>query len=93
MDLKRRGHGELLGKKQSGNLPEFLLARYETDGHILEKARELAEVRCAFPLVLNLWLNPAYLLQFLIEKDKDLKDFPDLRRELAVRQPGLNIPS
>lgn len=43
MDMQFRGHGDLLGKKQSGHLPEFHLARYETDGDVLLQAREGAE--------------------------------------------------
>eukprot|EP00271_Cylindrocystis_brebissonii_P000476 TRINITY_DN10581_c0_g1_i1.p1 TRINITY_DN10581_c0_g1~~TRINITY_DN10581_c0_g1_i1.p1 ORF type:complete len:428 (+),score=86.65 TRINITY_DN10581_c0_g1_i1:70-1284(+) len=43
LDLRFRGHGELLGKKQSGHLPDFLLLRYDTDGEIIEMAREAAE--------------------------------------------------
>ncbi|GJP76002.1 hypothetical protein CLOP_g6399 [Closterium sp. NIES-67] len=43
LDLKRRGPGELLGKKQSGRLPGFNLARLDKDLHILEDARKAAE--------------------------------------------------
>ncbi|KAJ7522453.1 hypothetical protein O6H91_18G011400 [Diphasiastrum complanatum] len=42
-DLKHRGPGDLLGKRQSGYLPEFSIARLEEDGEILEQAREAAE--------------------------------------------------
>ncbi|KAI3948408.1 hypothetical protein MKW92_004375 [Papaver armeniacum] len=38
MDLALRGPGDLLGKKQSGHLPEFPIARLEVDGAILEDA-------------------------------------------------------
>ncbi|MCL7039708.1 hypothetical protein MKW94_005952 [Papaver nudicaule] len=38
MDLALRGPGDLLGKKQSGHLPEFPIARLEVDGGILEDA-------------------------------------------------------
>lgn len=48
VDLESRGPGELLGKRQSGNLPEFSIARIETDGRILQDARAAAEV-CALP--------------------------------------------
>jgi ATP-dependent DNA helicase RecG len=39
IDLKLRGPGEVLGKRQSGFLPEFGLARLDEDGPILEQAR------------------------------------------------------
>lgn len=38
MDLVLRGPGDLLGKKQSGHLPEFPIARLEIDGNILQEA-------------------------------------------------------
>ncbi|XP_059649570.1 ATP-dependent DNA helicase homolog RECG, chloroplastic isoform X2 [Cornus florida] len=38
MDLILRGPGDLLGKKQSGHLPEFPVARLEIDGNILQEA-------------------------------------------------------
>uniref|UniRef100_A0A2P2LYI8 DNA 3'-5' helicase n=1 Tax=Rhizophora mucronata TaxID=61149 RepID=A0A2P2LYI8_RHIMU len=38
MDLLLRGPGDLLGKKQSGHLPEFPLARLEMDGNILQES-------------------------------------------------------
>ncbi|KAL6576707.1 hypothetical protein OROMI_010983 [Orobanche minor] len=38
MDLVLRGPGDLLGKKQSGHLPEFPVARLEVDGNILHDA-------------------------------------------------------
>ncbi|QHO53598.1 hypothetical protein HN51_022385 [Arachis hypogaea] len=38
MDLILRGPGDLLGKKQSGHLPEFPIARLEADGNILQDA-------------------------------------------------------
>ncbi|AQK74115.1 ATP-dependent DNA helicase homolog RECG chloroplastic [Zea mays] len=37
-DLLLRGPGNLLGKKQSGHLPEFPIARLEVDGGILQEA-------------------------------------------------------
>lgn len=37
-DLLLRGPGNLLGKKQSGHLPEFPIARLEIDGSILQEA-------------------------------------------------------
>ncbi|CAA6661239.1 unnamed protein product [Spirodela intermedia] len=37
-DLILRGPGNLLGKKQSGHLPEFPIARLEIDGSILQEA-------------------------------------------------------
>ncbi|XP_058184106.1 ATP-dependent DNA helicase homolog RECG, chloroplastic isoform X4 [Rhododendron vialii] len=38
MDLLLRGPGDLLGKKQSGHLPEFPIARLEIDGNIIQEA-------------------------------------------------------
>lgn len=38
VDLLLRGPGDLLGKKQSGHLPEFPIARLEIDGSILQEA-------------------------------------------------------
>ncbi|KAI3714349.1 hypothetical protein L1987_72947 [Smallanthus sonchifolius] len=38
MDLIARGPGDLLGRKQSGHLPEFPIARLEVDGNILQEA-------------------------------------------------------
>lgn len=43
IDLKLRGPGEMLGKRQSGFLPEFSIARLDQDGEILERARAAAE--------------------------------------------------
>ncbi|KAJ6771874.1 FANCONI ANEMIA GROUP M FANCM FAMILY MEMBER, partial [Salix koriyanagi] len=42
MDLLLRGPGDLLGKKQSGHLPEFPIARLEIDGNILQDAHAAA---------------------------------------------------
>ena len=44
IDLKIRGPGDMLGKRQSGFLPEFGIARLDQDGEILERARAAAEV-------------------------------------------------
>ncbi|PUZ77313.1 hypothetical protein GQ55_1G360800 [Panicum hallii var. hallii] len=41
-DLLLRGPGNLLGKKQSGHLPEFPIARLEIDGGILQEAHHAA---------------------------------------------------
>ncbi|XP_021674594.2 ATP-dependent DNA helicase homolog RECG, chloroplastic isoform X2 [Hevea brasiliensis] len=41
-DLLLRGPGDLLGKKQSGHLPEFPVARLEIDGNILQEAHAAA---------------------------------------------------
>ncbi|XP_065855792.1 ATP-dependent DNA helicase homolog RECG, chloroplastic isoform X1 [Euphorbia lathyris] len=41
-DLVLRGPGDLLGKKQSGHLPEFPIARLEIDGNILQEAHAAA---------------------------------------------------
>jgi ATP-dependent DNA helicase RecG len=43
-DLLLRGPGNLLGKKQSGHLPEFPIARLEIDGGILQEAHHAALV-------------------------------------------------
>jgi ATP-dependent DNA helicase RecG len=43
-DLLLRGPGNLLGKKQSGHLPEFPIARLEIDGGILQEAHLAALV-------------------------------------------------
>lgn len=42
MDLLLRGPGDLLGKKQSGHLPEFPITRLEVDGNILQDAHVAA---------------------------------------------------
>ncbi|CAM8883886.1 unnamed protein product [Rhodiola kirilowii] len=42
MDLLLRGPGDLLGKKQSGHLPEFPVARLEYDGNTLQDAHHAA---------------------------------------------------
>ncbi|XP_057765904.1 ATP-dependent DNA helicase homolog RECG, chloroplastic [Salvia miltiorrhiza] len=42
MDLVLRGPGDLLGKKQSGHLPEFPVTRLEIDGNILQEAHVAA---------------------------------------------------
>ncbi|XP_057445443.1 ATP-dependent DNA helicase homolog RECG, chloroplastic isoform X2 [Lotus japonicus] len=42
MDLLLRGPGDLLGKKQSGHLPEFPITRLEVDGNILQEAHVAA---------------------------------------------------
>ncbi|KAG5006875.1 hypothetical protein JHK85_025417 [Glycine max] len=44
MDLLLWGPGDLLGKKQSGYLPEFPVARLEVDGNILQDAHVAALV-------------------------------------------------
>lgn len=44
MDLALRGPGDLLGKKQSGHLPEFPVTRLEIDGNILQEAHLAALV-------------------------------------------------
>lgn len=44
VDLLLRGPGDLLGKKQSGHLPEFPIARLEVDGNILQEAHLAALV-------------------------------------------------
>ncbi|KAK9676397.1 hypothetical protein RND81_11G074200 [Saponaria officinalis] len=42
VDLLLRGPGDLLGKKQSGHLPEFPIARLEIDGTIIQDAHVAA---------------------------------------------------
>jgi ATP-dependent DNA helicase RecG len=48
-DLVMRGPGNLLGKKQSGHLPEFPIARLEVDGAILQEAHLAAVVSFPHP--------------------------------------------
>lgn len=55
MDLLLRGPGDLLGKKQSGHLPEFPIARLEIDGNILQEAHLAALVSCI--VIIYLILN------------------------------------
>lgn len=43
-DLLLRGPGDLIGKKQSGHLPHFPVARLEADGNILQEAHLAALV-------------------------------------------------
>ncbi|CAM6117734.1 unnamed protein product [Calypogeia fissa] len=43
IDMQQRGPGDMLGKRQSGYLPEFNIARLDKDGDILEQARSAAE--------------------------------------------------
>lgn len=50
-DLLLRGPGNLLGKKQSGHLPEFPIARLEIDGNILQEAHHAALVMSSPPLI------------------------------------------
>lgn len=45
IDLLLRGPGDLLGKKQSGHLPEFPVARLEMDGNMLQEAHIAALVK------------------------------------------------
>lgn len=42
IDLKLRGHGDFLGVRQSGTLPELRLANFIEDGALFEMAREAA---------------------------------------------------
>lgn len=52
MDLLLRGPGDLLGKRQSGHLPEFPIARLEIDGNILQDAHHAVLVSiCSINLV------------------------------------------
>lgn len=57
VDLMLRGPGNLLGKKQSGHLPEFPIARLEIDGNILQEAHLAALVSV---VTLNLVLALVY---------------------------------
>lgn len=52
MDLLMRGPGDLLGKKQSGHLPEFPIARLEIDGNVLQEAH-LAALVSKYSLKIN----------------------------------------
>jgi ATP-dependent DNA helicase RecG len=42
IDLRLRGHGDFLGTRQSGNIPELRLANFIEDGELFEIAREAA---------------------------------------------------
>ncbi|MFN8395778.1 MAG: ATP-dependent DNA helicase RecG [Bacteroidia bacterium] len=42
IDMKLRGHGDFLGVRQSGTIPELRLANFIEDGVIFESAREAA---------------------------------------------------
>lgn len=64
MDLRLRGPGEVLGRKQSG-LPDFALASLVEDREVLNLAREAAEK--------------------MIFADPELKEFPNVARELERR--------
>lgn len=54
MDMRFRGPGEVLGKRQSG-LPDFALASLVNDQAVLEVAREAAEKAIAKDPTLNRW--------------------------------------
>lgn len=56
MDLLLRGPGDLLGKKQSGHLPEFPIARLEMDGNMLQEAHMAALVNYMILSLFN-WLK------------------------------------
>lgn len=56
MDLLLRGPGDLLGKKQSGHLPEFPVARLEADGNILQDAYLAALVSVSFIICIHVCL-------------------------------------
>ncbi|KAI5061965.1 hypothetical protein GOP47_0022504 [Adiantum capillus-veneris] len=43
LDLQLRGPGDMLGKKQSGHLPEFSLACLSRDGELMTQARNAAQ--------------------------------------------------
>ncbi|TYK29009.1 ATP-dependent DNA helicase-like protein RECG [Cucumis melo var. makuwa] len=51
VDLLLRGPGDLLGRKQSGHLPEFPIARLEVDGNILEDAHLAALCYDAYKII------------------------------------------
>ena len=53
IDLLLRGPGDLLGKKQSGHLPEFPVARLEIDGNMLQEAHIAALVYIHSPMTLQ----------------------------------------
>ncbi|KAL9252860.1 ATP-dependent DNA helicase homolog RECG, chloroplastic-like protein [Drosera capensis] len=42
VDLLLRGPGDLLGRKQSGHIPEFPIARLEVDGNLLQESHSAA---------------------------------------------------
>ncbi|KAH9794780.1 ATP-dependent DNA helicase [Citrus sinensis] len=80
MDLLLRGPGDLLGKKQSGHLPEFPVARLEIDGNILQEAHMAA-------LFMISDKNLVCYMQNVLSKSHDLEQFPALKAELSMRQP------
>ncbi|KAH9746419.1 ATP-dependent DNA helicase [Citrus sinensis] len=80
MDLLLRGPGDLLGKKQSGHLPEFPVARLEIDGNILQEAHMAA-------LFMISDKNSVCYMQNVLSKSHDLEQFPALKAELSMRQP------
>lgn len=56
VDLLLRGPGDLLGKKQSGHLPEFPITRLEIDGNLLQDAH-LAALVNSIPSAFNSLVN------------------------------------
>ena len=60
VDLLLRGPGDLLGKKQSGHLPDFPIVRLEVDGSIIQDAHVAALVHVS-PFLLYfeiVWASP-----------------------------------
>ncbi|KAJ0489993.1 putative DNA helicase [Helianthus annuus] len=94
MDLLSRGPGDLLGRKQSGHLPEFPVARLEIDGNILQEAH-LAALVLLIPISIN--QNASLFLGFfkinmldvqtILSESHNLEEFPALKAELSMRQP------
>lgn len=57
MDLLLRGPGDLLGKRQSGHLPEFPIARLEIDGNILQDAHHAVLVSSCLINQVETWIS------------------------------------
>jgi len=66
VDLLLRGPGDLLGKKQSGHLPEFPIARLEVDGSIIQDAHVAALVITPRHSVVHYFFCAFFLLLFLL---------------------------
>ncbi|CAH2056685.1 unnamed protein product [Thlaspi arvense] len=85
IDLLVRGPGDLLGKKQSGHLPEFPIARLEIDGNIIQEAHlaALDFIRN----VDNIRVQGGNWEVKILGTSHNLEKFPQLKAELSMRQP------
>lgn len=66
VDLLLRGPGDLLGKKQSGHLPEFPIARLEIDGNILQEAHlaALVNITSVTPFCFCFFFLPREIIKY-----------------------------